>query len=306
MLTFVARRLLYIIPVILGVSVGVFLMIHLMPGDPARIMAGIDASDEDVRTVRRSLKLDEPIYLQYLHFMGRAAVGDFGVSFRTRRPVIDEIRTRYGNTVLLGLASMLVAILFGGLTGLISAVRRYSIFDNLSLLVSLIGVSMPTFYLGLLLMLFFSVKLGLLPLAGKESWLHVILPAITLGTPSAAVISRMVRSSLVEVLGQDYIRTARAKGLTEWAVINKHALRNAMITVVTVVGLQVGYLLGGAVVTETVFAWPGIGRLVVQSILARDFPVVQASVLILAITFVLVNLLTDVFYGVLDPRISVQ
>jgi peptide/nickel transport system permease protein len=306
MITFVSRRLLYILPVILGVSVGVFLIIHLMPGDPARIMAGIDASDEDVRIVRQSLKLDEPIYLQYLHFMGRAMVGDFGVSFRTRRPVIDEIRTRYGNTVLLALASMVVALLFGGLTGIISAVRRYSIFDNLSLLVSLIGVSMPTFYLGLLLMLFFSVELGLLPLAGKESWLHLILPAITLGTPSAAVISRMVRSSLVEVLGQDYIRTARAKGVTEWAVISKHALRNAMITVVTVVGLQVGYLLGGAVVTETVFAWPGIGRLVVQSILARDFPVVQASVLVLAITFVLVNLLTDLLYGILDPRISIQ
>jgi peptide/nickel transport system permease protein len=306
MITFVSRRLLYILPVILGVSVGVFLIIHLMPGDPARIMAGIDASDEDVRIVRQSLKLDEPIYLQYLHFMGRAMVGDFGVSFRTRRPVIDEIRTRYGNTVLLALASMVVALLFGGLTGIISAVRRYSIFDNLSLLVSLIGVSMPTFYLGLLLMLFFSVELGLLPLAGKESWLNLILPAITLGTPSAAVISRMVRSSLVEVLGQDYIRTARAKGVTEWAVISKHALRNAMITVVTVVGLQVGYLLGGAVVTETVFAWPGIGRLVVQSILARDFPVVQASVLVLAITFVLVNLLTDLLYGILDPRISIQ
>jgi len=294
------------IPVILGVSVCVFLIIHLMPGDPARIMAGIDASDADVRQVRRSLRLDEPLILQYYHFIGRAAVGDFGVSFRTRRPVIEEIGGRYFNTLLLGVASMFVALLFGGITGIISAVRKYSIFDNLSLLVSLIGVSMPTFYLGLLLMLFFSVKLGLLPLAGKESWLHVILPAITLGTPSAAVISRMVRSSLVEVLGQDYIRTARAKGLTEWAVINRHALRNAMITVVTVVGLQVGYLLGGAVVTETVFAWPGIGRLVVQSILARDFPVVQASVLILAVTFVLVNLLTDLLYGVLDPRISVQ
>jgi peptide/nickel transport system permease protein len=306
MLTFVSRRLLYIIPVIFGVSVGVFMIIHLMPGDPARIMAGIDASDEDVRMVRQSLKLDEPLYLQYLHFMGRAMVGDFGVSFRTRRAVIDEVRTRCGNTALLALASMVVALLFGGLTGIISAVRRYSIFDNLSLLVSLIGVSMPTFYLGLLLMLFFSVELGLLPLAGKESWLHLILPAITLGTPSAAVISRMVRSSLVEVLGQDYIRTARAKGVREWAVISKHALRNAMITVVTVVGLQVGYLLGGAVVTETVFAWPGIGRLVVQSILARDFPVVQASVLILAITFVLVNLLTDLLYGILDPRISIQ
>jgi len=173
-------------------------------------------------------------------------------------------------------------------------------------LISLAGVSMPTFYLGLLLMLFFSVKLGWFPLAGKESWANLVLPAVTLGTPSAAVISRMVRSSMVEVMDQDYIRTARAKGLREWVVIGKHALRNAMINAVTVVGLQAGYLLGGAVVTETVFAWPGIGRLVVQSILARDFPVVQAAVLILAVTFVIINLLTDLVYGLLDPRISVQ
>jgi ABC-type dipeptide/oligopeptide/nickel transport system permease component len=306
MVAFILRRLLYMIPVILGVSVCVFLIIHLMPGDPARIMAGIDASDADVRQVRHALRLDEPLYLQYFQFAFRAAVGDFGVSFRTRRPVIEEIGGRYFNTLLLGTASILVAILFGGITGIISAVRKYTIFDNLSLVISLAGVSMPTFYLGLLLMLFFSVKLGWFPLAGKESWSNLVLPAVTLGTPSAAVISRMVRSSLVDVLDQDYIRTARAKGLQEWVVISKHALRNAMINVVTVVGLQIGYLLGGAVVTETVFAWPGIGRLVVQSILARDFPVVQAAVLILAITFVVVNLLTDLLYGLLDPRISVQ
>ena len=183
--------------------------------------------------------------LQYFHFVGRAAVGDFGVSFRTRRPVIEEIGSRYFNTLLLGVASILVAMLFGGITGIISAVRKYSVFDNLSLLVSLAGVSMPTFYLGLLLMLFFSVKLGWFPLAGKESWSNLVLPAITLGTPSAAVISRMVRSSLVDVLDQDYIRTARAKGLQEWVVISKHALRNAMINVVTVVGLQVGLSPGG-------------------------------------------------------------
>jgi ABC-type dipeptide/oligopeptide/nickel transport system permease component len=306
MVPFVFRRLFYIIPVILGVSVCVFLIIHLMPGDPARIMAGIDASEADVRLVRHSLRLDEPLHLQYIHFIYRAAIGDLGISFRTRRPVIEEIGSRYLNTLLLGTASILVAILLGGITGIISAVRKYSIFDNLSLLVSLAGVSMPTFYLGLLLMLFFSVKLGWFPLAGMESWSNVVLPAVTLGTPSAAVISRMVRSSLVDVLDQDYIRTARAKGLKEWVVIGKHALRNAMINAVTVVGLQVGYLLGGAVVTETVFAWPGIGRLVVQSILARDFPVVQAAVLILAITFVVVNLLTDLLYGLLDPRISIQ
>jgi len=294
------------LPVIVGVSVCVFLIIHMMPGDPARIMAGIDASEADVRVVRHSLRLDEPLYLQYFHFVGRAAVGDFGVSFRTRRPVMEEIGSRYLNTLLLGTASILVAIFLGGITGIISAVRKYSIFDNLSLLISLAGVSMPTFYLGLLLMLFFSVKLGWFPLAGKESWANLVLPAVTLGTPSAAVISRMVRSSMVEVMDQDYIRTARAKGLREWVVIGKHALRNAMINAVTVVGLQAGYLLGGAVVTETVFAWPGIGRLVVQSILARDFPVVQAAVLILAVTFVIINLLTDLVYGLLDPRISVQ
>lgn len=306
MLPFILRRLLYMIPVIIGVSVCVFLIIHMMPGDPARIMAGIDASEADVRVVRHSLRLDEPLYLQYFHFVGRAAVGDFGVSFRTRRPVMEEIGSRYLNTLLLGTASILVAIFLGGITGIISAVRKYSIFDNLSLLISLAGVSMPTFYLGLLLMLFFSVKLGWFPLAGKESWANLVLPAVTLGTPSAAVISRMVRSSMVEVMDQDYIRTARAKGLREWVVIGKHALRNAMINAVTVVGLQAGYLLGGAVVTETVFAWPGIGRLVVQSILARDFPVVQAAVLILAVTFVIINLLTDLVYGLLDPRISVQ
>ena len=294
------------IPVIIGVSVCVFLIIHMMPGDPARIMAGIDASEADVRVVRHSLRLDEPLYLQYFHFVGRAAVGDFGVSFRTRRPVMEEIGSRYLNTLLLGTASILVAIFLGGITGIISAVKKYSVFDNMSLLISLAGVSMPTFYLGLLLMLFFSVKLGWFPLAGKESWANLVLPAVTLGTPSAAVISRMVRSSMVEVMDQDYIRTARAKGLREWVVIGKHALRNAMINAVTVVGLQVGYLLGGAVVTETVFAWPGIGRLVVQSILARDFPVVQAAVLILAVTFVVVNLLTDLLYGLLDPRITVQ
>ncbi len=306
MVPFILRRLLYMLPVIIGVSVCVFLIIHMMPGDPARIMAGIDASEADVRVVRHSLRLDEPLYLQYFHFVGRAAVGDFGVSFRTRRPVMEEIGSRYLNTLLLGTASILVAIFFGGITGIISAVKKYSVFDNMSLLISLAGVSMPTFYLGLLLMLFFSVKLGWFPLAGKESWANLVLPAVTLGTPSAAVISRMVRSSMVEVMDQDYIRTARAKGLKEWVVIGKHALRNAMINAVTVVGLQVGYLLGGAVVTETVFAWPGIGRLVVQSILARDFPVVQAAVLILAVTFVVVNLLTDLLYGLLDPRISVQ
>jgi len=295
-----------VLPVIVGVSVAVFLMIHLIPGDPAQIVAGMEASEEDIAGVRRALGLDQPIYVQYAKFVARAVVGDFGVSFRTGRPVIAEIGYRYTNTILLGLAAILVAVVFGGMTGIVSAVKKFSVFDNVSMLVSLVGVSMPTFFFGLLLMLIFSVYLGWLPLAGKETWLHLILPAITLGTPSAAVVSRLTRSSLLEVLQQDYIRTARAKGLAEVVVVNSHAIRNAMIPVVTVIGLQLGYLLGGAVVTETVFAWPGIGRLVVQSILARDFPVVQAAVLILAITFVMLNLITDLLYRVLDPRISVQ
>jgi len=305
-LAFILRRFLYVLPVIVGVSVAVFLMIHLIPGDPAQIVAGMEASEEDIAGVRRALGLDQPIYVQYAKFVARAVVGDFGVSFRTGRPVIAEIGYRYTNTILLGLAAILVAVVFGGMTGIVSAVKKFSVFDNVSMLVSLVGVSMPTFFFGLLLMLIFSVYLGWLPLAGKETWLHLILPAITLGTPSAAVVSRLTRSSLLEVLQQDYIRTARAKGLAEVVVVNSHAIRNAMIPVVTVIGLQLGYLLGGAVVTETVFAWPGIGRLVVQSILARDFPVVQAAVLILAITFVMLNLITDLLYRVLDPRISVQ
>jgi ABC-type dipeptide/oligopeptide/nickel transport system permease component len=305
-IAFIIRRVLYTLPVIIGVSVAVFLMIHLIPGDPAQLVAGMEASEQDIANVRRALGLDEPIYVQYMKFVSRAVVGDFGNSFRTGRAVLEEVGYRYMNTALLGLAAMLVTVLFGGATGIISAVKKFTAVDNVSMLVSLLGVSMPTFFLGLLLMLAFSVHLGWFPLTGKGTWLHLVLPALTLGTPSAAVISRLTRSSLLDVLEQDYIRTARAKGLAEFIVINSHAIRNALIPVVTVLGLQMGYLLGGAVVTETVFAWPGIGRLIVQSILARDFPVVQASVLFLAMTFVVLNLLTDLLYSFLDPRIRLQ
>lgn len=303
---YIVRRLIYMIPVIIGVSVAVFMMIHLIPGDPAEILAGMEATEEDVAAVRQSLGLDQPLHVQYFKFISQALVGDFGESFRTGRPVIEEIGSRYLNTMMLGLAAMLVAVVFGAVTGIVSAVKKFSVFDNVSLMASLIGVSMPTFFLGLVLMWFFSVYLGVLPMAGKGGLSHLILPALTLGAPSAAIISRMTRSSLVDVLEQDYIRTARAKGLREMVVINVHGIRNAIIPVVTVVGLQLGYLLGGAVVTETVFAWPGIGRLVVQSILGRDFPVIQASVLILALTFVLINLLTDLLYSLLDPRIQLK
>jgi glutathione transport system permease protein len=306
MLTFFARRLTHLIPVLVGVSVIVFLMIHLIPGDPAVLIAGIDATEQDVAAVRESLGLDQPLVVQYGEFLGRVAVGDFGKSFRTGRPVIEEIGFRYWNTMILGLSAVLFGTLLGIATGILTAVYRNGWFDSIVLAVSLLGISIPSFFLGLSLMLLFSVYLGWLPLTGMESWKNLILPTLTLGIPNAAIISRITRSSLVEVLNQDYVRTARAKGVKESIVVGRHAVRNALIPVVTVVGLQMGYLLGGAVVTETVFAWPGIGRLIVQSIAGRDFPVVQASVLLLALTFVLINLLTDVLYRVLDPRIKLK
>jgi len=306
MLPFLLSRVLQAIPVLFGVSLAVFLMVHLIPGDPAALIAGTDATRADVENVRQSLGLDRPLPAQYASFVGRALTGDFGNSFRTGRPVLDEIAPRYLNTLVLGSLALLLAVVIGMATGIVSAVRRHTVFDNTALVLSLAGVSMPTFFLGLLLMLVFSVWLGWLPLSGKDTWLHYILPAITLSTASIAVISRIMHASLIEVLNEDYVRTARAKGQRESLVIWRHAVRNALIPVVTVAGLQLGYLLGGAVVTETVFAWPGLGRLLVQSILARDFPVVQAAVLLLAITFVAINLVTDLIYGLLDPRIRVR
>ncbi len=306
MLTFLSGRLLQAIPVLFGVSLAVFLMVHLIPGDPAALIAGTDATHADVENVRQSLGLDRPLPAQYASLVGRAVIGDLGNSFRTGRPVLDEIAPRYLNTVTLGALALAIAVLLGMASGIVSAVRRHTIFDNTALLLSLAGVSMPTFFLGLLLMLVFSVWLGWLPLSGKDTWAHYILPAITLSTASIAVISRIMHASLIEVLNEDYVRTARAKGQRESLVIWRHAVRNALIPVVTVAGLQLGYLLGGAVVTETVFAWPGLGRLLVQSILARDFPVVQASVLLLATTFVAINLITDLIYGLLDPRIRLR
>ena len=306
MLNVLTRRLAHAVPVLFGVSLAVFLMIHLIPGDPAALIAGTDATRADVETIRQALGLDRPLPQQYASFVGKALTGDLGNSFRTGRPVIEEIAPRYLNTLALGAVALMIAIVIGIASGIVSAVKRHSALDNTALIVSLAGVSMPTFFLGLLLMLVFSVWLGWLPLSGKDTWLHYILPAITLSTASTAVISRIMRSSLIEVLDQDYVRTARAKGARESAVIWRHAVRNSLIPVVTVAGLQLGYLLGGAVVTETVFAWPGLGRLLVQSILARDFPVVQAAVLVLAVTFVLINLATDLVYGYLDPRISVR
>lgn len=306
MLRFLIRRLLQAIPVLFGVSVGVFLMLHLVPGDPAEIVAGQMASREDVENVRRALGLDPPLLEQYLQFAGRALSGDFGTSFRTGRPVSEEILARYGNTLLLGSVALLIAVIAGGLAGIVAAVKRFTWIDNLALALSILAISTPAFSLGLLLILGFAVWFSVLPMSGFDTWQALVLPALTLSAASMAVICRIMRSSLVEVMDNQYVRTARAKGLREHLVVWRHGVRNALIPVVTVAGLQLGYLLGSAVVTETVFAWPGLGRLLVQSILARDFPVVQASVLVVAVTFILVNIVTDLLYALLDPRISAQ
>jgi len=303
MLAYLVRRLLRIIPTLFGILLIVFLMIRLVPGDPARIMAGEQATAEDVENLRRQLGLDKPIHTQFLIYLASLLQGDLGISLRTRQPVMSEILTRFPATLELSVAGMFVSILIGVPAGVISAVRRYSISDNIAMLIALFGLCTPAFWLGLMLILLFSVTLGWLPAAERGGIEHLILPAITVGMVSTAIITRQTRSSMLEVITQDYITTARAKGNPEKVVILKHALKNALIPVVTIAGLQFGTLLGGAILTETVFAWPGIGRLLVDSIFARDYPVVQGVVLFFSLSFVLVNLFVDILYAYLDPRI---
>ena len=303
MLKYVIRRLLMLIPVLFGISVIVFSILHLVPGDPAEIVAGVEATKEDIELIRRNLGLDQPLHVQYLTWLSKVLQGDLGRSILTRRPVLSELLPRMMATVELTVASMIVAVSLGVTIGIISSTKQYSFFDHASMISAFLGVSMPVFWWGLMLMLLFSVTLGWLPTVGRGGIEHLILPSVTLATASIALIARMTRSSMLEVIRQDYIRTARAKGCHERRVIYKHALKNALIPVVTVVGLQFGYLLGGAVLTETVFAWPGIGRLMVDSIFHRDFPMVQGAILLVATAFVFVNLLTDILYAYLDPRI---
>ncbi|MDR7432888.1 MAG: ABC transporter permease [Armatimonadota bacterium] len=284
----------------------VFVAIRLIPGDPAQIMAGQAATEEVVRQIRQSLGLDQPLPVQYLYFLRNVVRGDLGRSLFNGAPVVEELGQRFPRTVRLALASIVVASLIGVPAGILAATRHLSWLDTLVMLVALVGVSMPVFWLGLNLILVFSVRLQWLPAFGYETWRHLLLPSVTLGAASAAIVARMTRSSMLEVLGQDYIRTARAKGLAERVVVNRHALRNALIPVVTVLGLQLGTLLSGAVLTETVFAWPGIGRLLVDAVLARDYPIIQGATLLIAATFVALNLAVDLLYGLLDPRIRYE
>lgn len=300
---YVVGRLLMLVPVLFGVSLAVFMMLHLTPGDPARMVAGMDATPEQVEEVRHALGLDDPLPEQYATYIGRLLQGDAGRSLSTNKSVISELWPRYVATMELTLAAMVIAV-GGGLTiGIVSATRQYSLLDNVLSFLALIGLSTPAFWLGLMLMLVFSLQLRWLPTAGRGGLSHLVLPAVTLGTFAIASIARMTRASMLDVLGQEYMQTARAKGLHTRVVLLRHGLRNALIPVLTVVGLQTGQLLGGAILTETVFAWPGIGRFLVDAIQSRDFPMVQGGVLLTAFTFVLVNLLVDLLYSVVDPRI---
>ncbi len=299
---FIARRFIMLIPVLIGVSIISFLILHMAPGDPAELLAGEEATKEDIMMIRHELGLDKPLYVQYFMFLKGIFTGELK-SLKFGMPVVDVIRPRLYNTLELSLASILIAVIIGIFAGVASATHRYTWIDYLSTIGALLGISMPVFWWGLILILVFSVNLGLLPSGGMGGIRHLILPAIVLGTASTAIIARMTRSSMLDVLRQDYIRTAKAKGLVEKVVIYRHALRNALIPTVTVVGLQFGYMLAGAVLTESVFSWPGVGRLLVEAILFRDFPVVQSALLIIALMFVLVNLMVDMLYAFLDPRI---
>jgi len=332
--SYVIRRLLSLISTLLGVSIIVFLFLRMIPGDPALALAGEHASEANVERVREEFGLNKPLHQQYFPYMSKVLRGALGRSILSKRPISDEIRVRFPATIELSICALAVALVVGVPAGMISATRRNSIFDNVAMVGSLLGISMPIFWLGLMLNWLFAVQLGWLPsvtrldaaielqritnllildslLTGNAEALlnavqHLILPAIALGTIPMAIIARMTRSAMLEVLEQDYVRTARAKGLKERVVITRHALKNALLPVITIVGLQVGVLLSGAVLTETIFAWPGIGRWLYLSILSRDYPIVQGMALFITVLFLLVNLLVDVSYALVDPRIRYE
>ena len=302
-MTGIVRRLLLLVPTVLGVLTLVFFLVHLIPGDPVEVMLGETASSADLNQLRADLGLDRPLGEQYARFLGGLARGDLGHSFFYRKPVLAVIGAALPATAVLAAAALAVALLIALPVGVVAAVRRNRLTDRLALVGSLVGVSMPNFWLGPLLIILFSFRLGWLPVSGREGAASLVLPALTLGTALSAILVRMTRSSMLEVLGEDYLRTARAKGVGERTVIARHALRNALLPVVTIVGLQFGALLSGAVITENVFAWPGVGTLLIQAISARDYPLVQGCVLVISLCYVAVNFLTDALYAIIDPRV---
>lgn len=334
MIGFIIRRILAVIPTLLGITIIIFMMLAITPGDPAELLLGERATEESLEAMREYLGLQKPLYVQYGMFLKRVAKLDLGETIWTRQKVWIEIMERFPATIELTVAAMVLSSFFGILLGMISATKQYSWFDYTSMLGSLFGVSMPVFWLGLMLMLIFSLNLGWFPMSGrlgvdidltiitnfyvldsiltrnwsalKDTLMHLALPAIALSTIPLAIVARMTRSSMLEVLRQDYIKTARAKGLSEVKVVLKHALRNGLIPVVTVVGLQFGILLGGAILTETVFAWPGIGKWLFDGVVKRDYMVIQGGTLLVATIFVIINLIVDVLYAIINPRISVK
>ncbi|MCW5260519.1 glutathione ABC transporter permease GsiC [Verminephrobacter eiseniae] len=306
MLNYFLKRLLGLIPTLLIVAVLVFLFVHMLPGDPARLAAGQDADEQTVAMVRAELGLDKPLPQQFASFFSHMLQGDFGTSIRTRRPVSTEIGERFFPTVMLTITSMVWAVIFGMGIGIVSAVYRNQWPDRIGMTLAVSGISFPAFALGMLLMQIFSVQLGWLPTVGAATWKHYILPSITLGAAVAAVMARFTRASFVEVIQEDFVRTARAKGVRESSVVFKHTLRNALIPVVTMMGLQFGFLLGGSILVEAVFNWPGLGRLLVDAVQMRDYPVIQTLVLLFSLEFILINLVVDVLYGLINPTIRYQ
>ncbi|EAU3699331.1 glutathione ABC transporter permease GsiC [Salmonella enterica subsp. enterica serovar Newport] len=303
MLNYVLKRLLGLIPTLLIVAVLVFLFVHLLPGDPARLIAGPEADAQVIALVRQQLGLDQPLHVQFWRYITHVLQGDFGTSMVSRRPVSEEIASRFLPTLWLTITSMIWAVLFGMAIGIAAAVWRNRWPDRLGMTLAVTGISFPAFAQGMLLMQIFSVDLGWLPTVGADSWQHYILPSLTLGAAVASVMARFTRSSFVDVLSEDYMRTARAKGVSETWVVLKHGLRNAMSPVVTMMGLQFGFLLGGSIVVEKVFNWPGLGRLLVDSVDMRDYPVIQAEVLLFSLEFILINLVVDVLYAAINPAI---
>jgi peptide/nickel transport system permease protein len=304
---YIARRLILLLPVVFGISLLVFMVVHLAPGDPIKLKLGSNYEAEVADAYREKYGLDKPVPVQYVMWLGRVIRGDFGVSFFTNEPVLKMIADRAPITILLAVGTMIVALTIAIPLGILAAVHRNSWFDNVSRVLSMLGVSLPVFWLGLILIIIFALWIPIFPPGGtvdEYGLKAIVLPSVTLGVAFAALITRMMRSTMIDVLGEDYVRTARAKGLTERMVQYRHAFKNAFIPVLTVVGLQFGTILGGAVLTETIFNLPGLGRLLVDSVTRRDFPVIQGGVLFISLVFVIANLLVDVLYGVLDPRIT--
>ncbi len=312
MLVYIFRRLLLAVPVLLGVSILVFLILHLTPGNPALVMAGPDAPPEVVKEVEKALGLDQPLYVQYGRYLGRILRGDFGRSIRSREQVFERLRTTFPVTLTLAIVGVAFTTVVSVPMGILAAYHRNSPLDLATIFLVLTGSAMPVFAVGLILLWVFAVQLRWFPLSGFASmstldgWWHITLPAITVSGGTIALLARLTRSSMLEVLNQEYVRTARAKGVREVLVVVRHAFRNALLPVITVIGLQFGFLLSGAVVTESIFSLPGMGRLLVQAILGRDFPIVQGAVLLAAVTFVLTNLMVDVLYAMVDPRIRYE